>query len=306
MQDGFTANTTHGSTLHVVRSGGRGGGAATYKGVEGGDGIGFTLRKESPDGNRGHQRSGSLGSRRASRAESQDRGNDFESVTQTDGVGPMARVRGCIQRVPDGAGTNTECSTENSRERRPYHRGKARLVLPSVEARAYSARLDTPLMPTAPSAGGRVGKHTAQHGSSMILVREGPAGRAPIETGGDRPRGRQYKDYYATIPARRTWTKGHWYYGKSEGAGRKGDERYHPDRRPQYSRTRTDRRRRFHAGRTPVLTPLASREGVRTSFSSSSSSSGGRGLAFQKLFLISGQGIWFDCSVFLAVMFAEI
>jgi hypothetical protein len=30
-----------------------------------------------------------------------------------------------------------------------------------------------------------------------------------------------------------------------------GGERYHPGRRPQYSRTRTDRRRRFHARRTP-------------------------------------------------------
>jgi hypothetical protein len=38
--------------------------------------------------------------------------------------------------------------------------------------------------------------------------------------------------------------------------------------------------------------------------SSSSSSSGGRRLAFQKPFLISGQGIWFGCSVFLAIMFA--
>jgi hypothetical protein len=80
---------------------------------------------------------------------------------------------------------------------------------------------------------------------------EGPAGRALAETRGSRPRGKQYKHYYATIPARRTWTKGHWYYGRSEGAGRSGGERYHPDRRPQHSRTRTNRRRRFHAGRTP-------------------------------------------------------
>jgi hypothetical protein len=39
--------------------------------------------------------------------------------------------------------------------------------------------------------------------------------------------------------------------------------------------------------------------------SSSSSSSGGRRLAFQKPFLISGQGMCFDCSVFLAIVFAE-
>jgi hypothetical protein len=215
MQDGFTAtDTTHGSTLHVVRSSGREGGAALYKGVEGKDGIGSTLdRKESPDGNRGHQRSGSPGSRRALLAQSQDCGDDFESVTQTNGVGPMARVRSGIQGVPDGAGTNTECSTEDSRERRPHHRGKARLVSPSVEARAYSARLDTPLMPTTPSAGGRVGEHTAEHGSSAVLVREGPAGRASTETGEGTPRGRQYKNYYATIPARRTWPKGHRYHG---------------------------------------------------------------------------------------------
>jgi hypothetical protein len=231
MQDGFTANTTHGPTSHVVRLGGREGGAAAYKGVEGGDGIESTLdRKESPDGNRGHQRSGSSGSRRASLAQSQDCGDDFESVTLTDGVGPMARVRGCIQGVPDGAGTDTECSTEDSRERRPYHRGKARLVSPSVEARAYSARLDTPLMPTAPSAGGRVGKHTAEHGSSAVLVGEGPAGRAPTETGGGRPRGRQYKNYYATIPARRRWPKGHRYHGISEKNKDKEEESAMPIR----------------------------------------------------------------------------
>jgi hypothetical protein len=39
--------------------------------------------------------------------------------------------------------------------------------------------------------------------------------------------------------------------------------------------------------------------------SSSSSSSRGRRLAFQKPFLISGQGMCFDCSVFLAIVFAE-
>jgi hypothetical protein len=172
----------------------------------------------------------------------------------------MARGRGSIQGVPDGA--DTECSTEDSRERRPHDRGKARLVLPSVEARAYSVRLDTPLMPTAPSAGGRVGKHTAEHGSSAILVREGPAGRAPIEIRGGRPRGRQYKNYYATIPAHRTWPKGHRYHGRSEEIRRRGGERYHPDRRPQYSRTRTDKRRRFHAGRTPGP---RWQEGARTS-----------------------------------------
>jgi hypothetical protein len=38
--------------------------------------------------------------------------------------------------------------------------------------------------------------------------------------------------------------------------------------------------------------------------SPSSSSSGGRGLAFQKPFLFSGQGICFDCSVFLAIVLA--
>jgi hypothetical protein len=171
MQDGFAANTTQVATIHAVRAGGGEGGVAVYKGVKGGDGIGSTLdRKESPDGNRGHQRSGSSGSRRASLAQSPDRGNDFKSVSQTDGMSPMARARGGIQRVPDGAGTDTECSTEDSRERRSHHRGKARLVSPSVEARAYSVRLDTPLMPTAPSAGGRVGQHTSQHGSTSVTI----------------------------------------------------------------------------------------------------------------------------------------
>jgi hypothetical protein len=105
MQDGFTANTTHGSTVHAVPACGGESGVAVYKGDKGGDGIGSTLdRKESPDGNRRHQRSGSSGSRRASLAQSQDRGNDFESVSNTDGMGPMARGRGGIQGVPDGTG----------------------------------------------------------------------------------------------------------------------------------------------------------------------------------------------------------
>jgi hypothetical protein len=39
--------------------------------------------------------------------------------------------------------------------------------------------------------------------------------------------------------------------------------------------------------------------------SSSSSSSGGRRLASLKPFLISGQGMCFDCSMFLAIVFAE-
>jgi hypothetical protein len=164
---------------------------------------------------------------------------------------PIARLMGGIQGVPDGAGTDIECGTEDSRERRPHHRCKARLVLPSVEAGAYIARLDTPLMPTARSAGGRVAKHIAKHGSSAVLVKEGPTGRVPEEARGGKTRGKQYKNYYATIPARRTWIKGHWYYGRFEGAARSGGERYHPDRRPQISSSRFDRRRRFHAKRTP-------------------------------------------------------
>jgi hypothetical protein len=162
MQDGFIANTTHGSTTHVVPACGKESGDAVYKGDKGGDGIGSTLdRKDSLDGNRGHQCSGSAGSRRASLAQSPDRGNDFESVIQTDGMGPMARGRGGIQGVPDGTGPDTKCSTEDSRERRPHHRGQVRLVLPSGEARAYSARFDNSLLPTAPSSGGRVGQHAS-------------------------------------------------------------------------------------------------------------------------------------------------
>jgi hypothetical protein len=220
--------------------------------LQGGDGIESTLdRKESSEGNRGHQRSGSTSSRRASLAQSPDGGDNFESVTQTDGMGPMARGRGGIQGVPYGAGPDTECSTESSRERRPHHRGQARPVLPSGEARAYSVRFDTSPLSTPPNSGGRDCQHGPQHRSTLISIREGPAGQGSAETRGSRPRGKQYKHYYATIPARRTWTKGHWYYGRSEGAGRSGGQRYHPDRRPQYSRTRTDRRCRFHAGSTP-------------------------------------------------------
>jgi hypothetical protein len=162
----------------------------------------------------------------------------------------MARGRGGIQGVPNEAGPDTECSTQSSRERRPHHRGQARLVSPSGDARAYSARVDTSLLSTPPSSGGRDRQHGPQHGSTLVLVREEPAGRGSAATTGSRPRGKQYKHYYATIPAQRTWTKGHWYYGRSEGAGRSGGQRYHPDPRPQHSRTRTDRRCRSHAGST--------------------------------------------------------
>jgi hypothetical protein len=83
MQDGFIANTTHGSTIHAVPACGRESGVAVYKGNQGGDGTGsMPDRKDSSDGNRGHQQFGSTSSRRASLAQSQDRGDDFESVTQ--------------------------------------------------------------------------------------------------------------------------------------------------------------------------------------------------------------------------------
>jgi hypothetical protein len=53
------------------------------------------------------------------------------------------------------------------------------------------------------------------------------------------------------------------------------------------------------------LGPVGRTGGRPLIISSSSSSSGGRRLAFQKPFLISGQGMCFDCSVFLAIVFAE-
>jgi hypothetical protein len=169
----------------------------------------------------------------------------------------MARGRGGIQGVPDGAGPDTECSTESSWERRLHHQSQARLVSPSGEARAY-----TSLLPTPASSDGRDRQHGPQHRSTLVLVGEGPAGRGSAETRGSRPRG---KHYCATIPARRTWTNGHWYYGRFEGAGRSGGQRYHPDRRPQYSCTRTDRRRRPLPRREYPRTPLASQEGARLS-----------------------------------------
>jgi hypothetical protein len=147
----------------------------------------------------------------------------------------MARDRGGISEIPDGAGSDSERSTADGRERGPCHRAEARLYLPSTEARAYSAvaDVDTSLMPQAPSTGGHPSQHLSKHGSSSILVREGSPGRAPAETRGSKPRGKLYKHYYATIPARRTWPKGHRYHGRSEEAQRNGGERYHPDRRPE-------------------------------------------------------------------------
>jgi hypothetical protein len=114
MQNGFIANTTHDSTIHAVPACGRESGAAVYKGNQSGDETGCTLdRKESPNRNRGYQRSGSTSSRRASLAQSPDGGDDFEIVIQTDGMGPMAWGRGGIQGVPNGTGPDTERSTES-------------------------------------------------------------------------------------------------------------------------------------------------------------------------------------------------
>jgi hypothetical protein len=176
-----------------------------------------------------------------------------------------------------------------------------RLISPSGEARAYSARFDTSLLPTAPSSGGRVGQLASQHGSTVVLVRERPAVRCSVETRGSRPRGNQYEHYYATISARRMWTKGHWYYGRSEGAGRSGGQRYRPDRRPPVPGLTGDAVSTLEVPQGPV--GLIGGRPLIISYSSSNS--GGRRLAFQKPFLISGQGMCFDCSVFLAIVFAE-
>jgi hypothetical protein len=285
---------------------GRVGSVAVYKGAEDGDGIRSTLdRKESPDGKRGYIsafRFNSSSSRRASLAQSPNCGNDLESVTQTDGVDPMARVRGGIQGVPDGAGTDIECNTEDSRERRPHHRGKARLVLPSVEVRAYSARLDTPLMPTAPSARAVLVNTQPSTGPLRYWSEKDPQGgflQRPEEAdpGADNTR--------TTTPP------------------------FQPDARgPRDTGTTADPRGPGGAAASgtiltavPNIPALGSTGDVVSTpdvpqdpggltggrphiISSSSLSLGGRGLAFQKPFLISGQRMCFDCSVFLAIVLA--
>jgi hypothetical protein len=115
MQDGLTANTIHGPALHVVRAGGGEGGAAAYKGAEGGNGTGSALnREDAADRNGRHQRADSTDSRRASLAKTQNRGDDFKSFTQAGRVGPMARDRGGISGVP-GAGSDSERSTADGR-----------------------------------------------------------------------------------------------------------------------------------------------------------------------------------------------
>jgi hypothetical protein len=208
MQNGLSANTTRGATISVVRPSGGEDGAVAYKGVEGENGPGSALnREDSSDGNRRHQRADSTDSGRAPLAKSQNGGNDTtEGFTQTVRVGPMARARGCISRVSDGTGSDSERSAADGRERRPYRSGEARLISPSSEARAYSAvaDIDTHLVPQAPSTGGRPSQQHSQYGSSKILVREGSPGRAPAEARGGKPRGTQYKHYYATIIAHRT------------------------------------------------------------------------------------------------------
>jgi hypothetical protein len=53
MQDGLTADTTHGSAIHVVQASGGAGGVVAYQGAEGGNGPGSALNREDcPDGNK--------------------------------------------------------------------------------------------------------------------------------------------------------------------------------------------------------------------------------------------------------------
>jgi hypothetical protein len=105
MQDGLATDTTHSLAIHVVRASGREGGAAAYKGVEGGDGLGSTLnRKDSPDGNRGHQRIDSSDSRRTPLAKSQVRGDDFESVTQAGSGVPWPELGAVFREYQMGHG----------------------------------------------------------------------------------------------------------------------------------------------------------------------------------------------------------
>jgi hypothetical protein len=74
MQDGSTANITHGPAIHAVRAGGGEGGDAAYTGLEGGNGLESTFnREDAADRDGRHQRADSTGGRRASLAKSQDR-----------------------------------------------------------------------------------------------------------------------------------------------------------------------------------------------------------------------------------------
>ena len=152
MQDGLSTDTTHSPAVHVVRAVGEQAVLLLTRALKAETGLDLrSTGRTLLTGNRGHQRTGSTSSRRAALAEPADRGNDIESLAQGGEVDPMARTGGSISGVPDGTGSDSECSAADGRERRPHRRGETRHDSPSSEARAYSAvaRIDTHLSASA-------------------------------------------------------------------------------------------------------------------------------------------------------------
>jgi hypothetical protein len=92
MQDGLTANTTHGPAIHAVRAGGEEGGDAAYTSTEGGNGLGSTFnREDATDRDGRHQRADSSGGRRASLANPRTAGMILRvSPRQTGAHGPRS------------------------------------------------------------------------------------------------------------------------------------------------------------------------------------------------------------------------
>jgi hypothetical protein len=303
MQDGFITDTTHGPAIHAVQPGGGESGDAVYKGAEVGDGTGSTLdRKESPDGKRGHQRS---------------------DPRVVDGHRwPNPRTAGMILRVSPRQ-TGWAPWPEVGAVFREYQMGQAQTLSAAqrtvgrggliIGARCVSFRLA--LRPGRTVSGSTplsCPRHPAQ---VAVLVSTQPSTGPPRYWSEKDPQGGLLQRPEEADPG--------------AGSTRTTTQQSQPTAHgPRGTGTTVDPRRSggeeasstipiavpstLVPGPTSgvVSTPDAPQNPVGQAggrphiISSSSSSSGGRGLAFQKPFMISGQGIWFDCSVFLAIMFA--
>jgi hypothetical protein len=215
----------------------------------------------------------------------------------------MAQGRGGIQGVPDGAGTDTECSTEDSRERRPHHRGKARLVRLALRP-GRTVPGSTPL--SCPRHPAQVAVLVSTHPSTGPLrywsERDPQGGLLQRPEGAD-PEANSTNN---TTPQSQPDARGPRDTGTTAdpmgpgGAEASGTILIAVPSTPAPGPT-------GDAVSTPNVPqdPVGLTGGRPLIISSSSSNSGGRRLAFRKPNLISSQGMCFDCSVFLAIVFAE-
>jgi hypothetical protein len=304
MQDGFTTNTTHNSTIHAVPACGREGGVVVYKGNQGGDGTGSTLNRK-------------------------------DLLTETGDISVQ------VPRVVDGhrwpnpwtAGTFLRVSPRQTGWApwpgvgavfREYQMGQAQTLSaaqravgrggPIIGARRVLFRLAVRLGRTVPGSTPLVCPH---HPAQMAVIVSTDPSTGPLRhwsekdpQGGDLPRPEgadpEANSTNTTTPpfqpdARRPRDIGTTAGPRGPGGAEDSDT------------TMIAIFNTLATGPTDVAVftqgvpqdPVGLTGGRSLIISSFSSSSGGRRLASLKPFLISGQGKCFDCLVFLAIVFAE-